>query len=95
MKDINKIPKGNTKKICCAELNKLNIARTLFGALCSPWKGRFSYSPGSVNGSPPDDLSRARLEMSKKENFESVKFKRGSFSVTEVQKNNANPTEMK
>lgn len=31
---------------------------TLLGAVCRPWNGRFSYSPGSVNGSPSeDDLS--------------------------------------
>lgn len=33
---------------------------TLLGAVWSPWNGRFSYSPGSVNRSPPsDDLPRA------------------------------------
>lgn len=31
---------------------------TLLGALWRPWNGRFSYSPGSVNGSPAaEDLS--------------------------------------
>lgn len=39
---------------------EMSFLRTLFGALCRPWKGKFSYSPGSVNGSPPDDLSRAK-----------------------------------
>lgn len=42
----------NISKICML---------TLFGAVCNPWNGRFSYSPGSDSRSAPsDDLPRAK-----------------------------------
>lgn len=40
--------------------SELNGKLTLFGALWSPWNGKFSYSPGSANWlAAADDLSRA------------------------------------
>lgn len=40
------------------DLIKTVFEITLLGAVCRPWNGRFSYSQGSVSGSPiEDDLS--------------------------------------
>lgn len=56
------LQKLNSKLTTTSEINInkpiYSIWLTLFGALCMPWNGKFSYSPGSVNGSPAaDDLS--------------------------------------
>lgn len=34
---------------------KIKCLSTLLEAVCRPWNGRFSYSPGSVNGSAIED----------------------------------------